>query len=464
MGDSQGEMVLLGKREQVGQLENEYSNRIEKYEKIVKLLKYLTLELETFGNTSRMDENNIRPKIAITYIKFYKNCIEKLKNGDLTEEDCDEKLSLDYFLRECKTEEYKKSIKLKKEIVDLKDKLKHSRDSEKSDIKEAKRKNKEKIDNIRVRIIRNLESFEKKLNEYVVGVFSSLSKNQYTAYEDELKKETTYVVVPRRVLEKSNYALDILYFKDINDYLNKLYKEISNEKSNGKQFYSKLESFVNTEKIVDLSDKDYKYLTYFISAFWGALIFPFMSVNLVNGNGKLIFGNFIIFLLSVVVASIFSYKIGSTFKHLERDKFMFFDNLARYYFLIPFKPFLFLMKIEFVKNALEKLDNKFSFLNKVQRIEEFVYAIQSYEGVILMDEIESSGINGKRAVNKTILKAQQMVCPKCQKAGIASNLIGLSGKNGSYAVCELHSESHIFKVDPATLELEEITTYRDKKL
>ena len=72
-------------------------------------------------------------------------------------------------------------------------------------------------------------------------------------------------------------------------------------------------------------------------------------------------------------------------------------------------------------------------------------------------------MDGKKAAYKAVYTAKEMLCPKCLKSGIKSNLIGISGKNGSYAICELHSESHVFKVDPATLELEEIP-YMDKKL
>jgi len=218
-------------------------------------------------------------------------------------------------------------------------------------------------------------------------------------------------------------------------------------------------NILQLQELAMIPSKDYKYIEYFISLFWAVLILPFLRID----NGKLSFGNLLIFLFSVAVASIFSYKIGSTFRHLRKDKFMFFDNVARYYFLIPFKPFLFLMKVEFIKKALERLVNKFSFLNKVQRIGKFVYVIQSYEGVILVEEIGKSDANGKGEANKTIFKAQEMVCPKCQKAGVRSNLIGVSGKNGSYAVCELHSESHVFKVDPATLKLDEVA-FIDKKL
>ncbi len=380
------------------------------YDSLIKKLEFLTHEMPVLGKP-----NEGSYKAAEAYIAFYKKCIKKIEkllnegkeNIDSSEINCSPTYKI--FSKYLGESEYKTKY--------------------------------------------YAESFKGRLNTYNAG--------QKNAPYPIKKNKKEYVDYKGHLIPNSD-GLKLAY-KDCHDKNNnnQLCLDIENKEKILKEYQS--DDTIQLQELASISDKDYKYLEYFISAFWGALIFPFMSVNLVNGNGKLIFGNFLIFLLSVVVASIFSYKIGSTFKHLARDKFMFFDNLARYYFLIPFKPFFF-MKIEFVKNALEKLDNRFSFVNKVQRIEEFVYAIQSYEGVILTDEIEEPDINGKRVVNKTILKAQQMVCPKCQKAGITSNLIGLSGKNGSYAVCELHSESHIFKVDPATLELEEITTYRDKKL
>ena len=375
------------------------------YDSIIKKLKYLTDKVYAFGYGGSYD-------VAKAYIDFYEDCMKKIKI--LLEEG---KEIVNYSELDCSPE------------YDFFEENPHTAGK---DVKSL------------------LKTFKNHLNRYNAG-----QKKAPLLFKNSNKKYVDYkdCIIP------NPDGLKLVY-RDCPDKENELCLDIENRKELLKEYREN--SILQLQELVEITSREYEYIKYFISAFYTAVAYPIIvNIHLVKGNGKFNLFGLIVFLIFLIFTILASYKIGGSFKHLEKDRFMFLRGLARQYLLLPFKPILLLMKIKPIKKSLEELSNKYSFFRRICKILEFIRAIQNHKDAIIKEEIQE--INGKRVANKVVYTAKEMLCPKCLRSGIKSNLIGVSGKNGSYAVCELYSESHMFKIDSATLELEEIP-YMDKKL